>query len=242
MQVSGTFGKKDTENAYYRKYIIQELGEVEVESVNNWVLIEVDLTSTLIKLVGNTLRVDSSFEPEKNSPVTGIVRSKSITVDSIELGHVPGLKFDLKEGDRVYYHYLSYMNAIRYSERRAFKINGKLHMFVHLRSIFFSVRNGIRQMFGGVVLGRPVFEKNGNPRFRLPKKEATNIFEIVCIGEEVTYLTEGYRSLPKDFVEEGDHVLTMNISNIPLEQKIFETLGERLYRFNQYQIKAVIEL
>jgi co-chaperonin GroES (HSP10) len=208
----------------------------------SYVLIELDALfyNKITLRSGDDLIIDPTYEPEKHHQTSGIVKAvpDSLYFQKFDMEFSMEYKVpvEIKEGDKVFFHYLQISSAI--SNNHLLKIDGKQHIFIRYDQCFCALRDDKFVMLNGWMLLEPINQKDKpKPKYidpRLPKdRQEKNPLrgKILHLGESVTeYLWGGEETDIGIDVDAGDVVTFLPHSDIPLEYNLHRTLKNVYYR------------
>lgn len=209
---------------------------------NNYVLVEIDslFHDKILFKDGGEFHIDPTFDPEKHHNTSGIVHtvpdSLYFNLTDMEFSMEYDVPIELKEGDKVFFHYLQISHAI--SGNMLLTIKGKLHVFVRYDSCFCALRGDDMIMLNGWMLllpyGNAETLESDIIETKIPKdrrKPHPLKGEIVQIGNPVNrYLWNNHESDKNINVSLGDKVMFLPHSDIPLEYGLHQKLDKVYYR------------
>jgi len=99
---------------------------------------------------GITLYKDTSFKPEENSTIEGVVVSAPDSINGVS----DGFCWDVKEGDKLYFHY-----GVTIDESNSFTENGETFWNIEPYNAIARVRDGRLKPVGHYILVRPSEKK-----------------------------------------------------------------------------------
>lgn len=226
---------------------------------NNYVMIRLDAENTSIKLKnGFELYIDTTFEPEKHSTVTGTVVGLPSKLRYTGKGNngMPWLcDMELKFGDKVIIYYLSIINALSKDSRRYVLEGEDKYVWVPYSSIYCKYGGGWITPINGYCLIEPCedpfvtaqkerYAKLGIELITLNARANT----AVCFGKvkymgvpNKEYCDEGQTDEGVG-VKEGDTVVLKRVSDVPLMYDLHAKIeqGKKLWRIQRRSILARI--
>ncbi len=221
------------------------------------VLIKLDPEYDSIKLTnGMELYIDTSFEKEKHTTVTGEIYGlpKKLEYYGIPNKGMPWLTdMELKMGDKVIIHYLSVIIATSPENRRIVFEGNDRYIWVPYDRLFITYSEKFIKPINGYCLIEPSddpwwletkqrLEKIGLEAVRLKEKNNTNVIfgkvKYLSVPNR-EYVDEGNTDEGVD-VNVGDTVILRKISDIPLQYDLHAKIdgGAKYYRVQRRNILA----
>jgi len=208
----------------------------------SYVLVELDALfyNKITLQSGGEIIIDPTYEPEKHHQTSGIVKTVPDSLyfekSDMEFSMEYKVPIELKEGDKVFFHYLQISSAI--SNSHLLTIDGKQHIFIRYDQCFCAVRDEEFVMLNGWMLLEPIDQEDKpQPKYintRLPKsrrKKDPLRGKILYLGDPVSeYLWGGEETDDGINVDAGEVVTFLPESDIPLEYNLHRTLSEVYYR------------
>ena len=197
---------------------------------------------------GTKIIVDPSFKPEQHANTNGVVVAvpKSLYFNKRDVMESSQYLTDIevKLGDKVYFHYLQINYAIKH--RKVVEVGGEFYIFIRYDSLFCGLRDGKMIMFNGWMLLEPIhlIETDKDKGFvsKLPKdrqKPDPMKGKIVCAGGAVREYFYGSETDNGIEVEEGDEVIFLPHSDIPLEYNMHQDLKKKYFRVQRKELLSV---
>ena len=232
----------------------------------NNILIRLDRANDFVKLKNGTdLYIDTSYEPEKHTTVTGEVfgiPKKLLYTGIPNIGMPWKTPMEVKIGDRVVVYYLSILNALgvynkdgQQKSMKAFVEGDDKYVLIEYQNIFAIIRDGVMMPINGYCLIEPMED----PEWTRTKKRITNAGLIPLKMKEktnthVVYGIVRYCGRPNEAyvdnhsddgvaVNPGDIVIMKRISDLPLEYDLHAKIdgGKKYWRIQRRKILAVYE-
>ncbi len=229
------------------------------KTFGNMVLIKLDPENDLVKTEGGfSLYIDTSYDPEKHSTVTGTVcglPSKLTYTGEANKGMPWLTDIEVKCGDHVIIYYLAVVNAFKPEQRRCFIEGNDRYVAVEYRNIFAVYGEGFVKPINGYCL----IEACEDPEITSERGRMKAIgMELVVFNKpsntDVVYGKVRYISKPnRDYVDPGntdqgadvvpgDVVILRRISDVPLHYDLHAKIdkGTKLWRVHRRQILAKV--
>lgn len=217
----------------------------------NHVLIEVDCLrhKKIAFESGTEIIVDPTFTPQIHAQTSGIVKvvPEALYYNKNDRGFesVEYLTdINVEVGDQVFFHYLQIDIAIQ--QRRIIEEDGKFFIFIKYDSLFMSIRDGEIVMHNGWMLLEPVGEAKDEASVvntRIPKNRRIHDplkGKIAHVGVPVKEYWWGNDQTDNGIeVEEGDTVIFLPHSDIPLEYEMHQSLKKKYYRVQRKELLSI---
>jgi hypothetical protein len=226
---------------------------------NNLVMIKLDPENKSIKLRnGYELYVDTSFDTEKHTTVTGEIYglpSRLLYTGEANNGMPWETPLEIKYGDNVICYYLSIVNALKPEQRRYVLEGQDRYVWIPYQTIYAVVREGKILPVNGYVLIEPA----KNPMIEAQRERMKKMgLELVKLNDttkdQANYGIVRYISTPnRQYVDEGvtdegvdiavgDIVVIKKTNDIPLQYELHQKVneGKKLWRCQRRNILAKI--
>lgn len=195
---------------------------------------------------GMSVIVDPGFAKEQHAQTHGIVREVPEALYFNDKD-IHGVEFDtdieVQEGDKVFFHYLQINKAV--SGNRYIYKDGKFFIFIKYDSLFCGIRNDEIVMFNGWMLLEPIelaVDEAKNYITTLPKDRQEHdplMGKIKHVGAPVKqYFFPGETDEGIN-VKEGDTVIFLPHSDIPLEYPMHQSLTEKYFRVQRKELLSI---
>lgn len=211
---------------------------------NNWVIIKPDRGEHEHRMPsGQVVYIDVRFDREKHVPVSGIVMACPkefwFEKDNVES---PEWKttIEIKNGDHVYYHYLSALNALNPDYCRLVYVDEDMFFLVKYDSLFLVKEETVLRPLNGLVLIEPVYEKQ---RFSNEEVANTRLGKVRYVGSNLLdYSMRDMSTIYQPDVKPGDIVVLDKACNATIEYDFHASLeGTKLfYRVEKRFILGVL--
>ena len=224
------------------------------QTMGNHIMVKLDQENNVIKTPnGFTLYIDTTFEPEKHTVVTGTVEAIPKNLYTKELPWVT--ENELQVGDKVAMYYMAVMNCLSKERKKFIKEFRQTFIFIAYSNIYAAVREGVIIPINGYVLVEPI----PDPFFEMKKKEyldkGIELAELETKkNKEVTFGKVAHLGKPNASYKDpnqsddqieisiGDEVIMKRLRDIPIEYEYHAKLdgGRKLYRIQRHDILAVL--
>lgn len=207
--------------------------------LNNFVGINPDPVKEKI----GDLWIDTTWEPEKHAPRTGIVTKLTRLSFSMEKSTLTvDVPMELEKGDKVWFHYNFSLDKIADTE----------FICVRYDHIYAYERNGIVKPCSGHIIYTPVLEERH--AFSYEDKYVDNIYRVEMVGCKVERYRYYYKKESIGLVgetdhgvdiEPGNHVLMLPDCNVPIENEIHQSLipgHKHVYRGRRCNVLGLVEM
>lgn len=207
--------------------------------ISNYVEVEIDDSNEWYDRNGLKIKLDISFEPEKNAQVVGIVKTVPDKLwynrkDPSSMEYK--IDQELKVGDRVIFHFLSVSNA-----KKEGRINGNI-LYLPYSSIFAVMDDPYPKPINGWILVRPCKKKKDGfldgvgEEYDISKRKGF----VVAAGAMV----QEYRIPDSEDAEVpvGSFVHFKRQDAIPLFYSVQDKVGELLYRMRRKDVLGIEEI
>lgn len=189
--------------------------------------------TSIIKVDGHELYIDTSFQKEKHTITYGEIVSVTDQIDD-ELR----TEIEAKVGDIVYSHYLAIFNAIR--DDKYYVEDGQFYYPVNYESLYCVKRANETICLNGYILVKPIKkyeeEKIGSvflPDSMLQQEKASRGI-VVSVGNP----PRGRGSAP---CESGQEIIFRKSSSVKIQHPMHNTFGEEVYRMKADSVLAIID-
>lgn len=222
------------------------------QTMGNHLMIKLDPENNVVKTPGGlTLYIDTEFEPEKHTVVTGTVEALPPRLVWKELPWKT--ENELQIGDKVVMYYMAVMNCMAKEQRRYIKEpgTGNVYIFLKYSNIYAAIRNGQIIPINGYILAEPIpdpwYEKlkadalsKGIELVDLDLKSNKNVVfaRLVHVGKPIELYRDNYLSDDHIDVVPGDEVILKKVRDIPVEYEYHSKLGRKLFRIQRHDILA----
>lgn len=225
------------------------------QTFGNHLMIKLDPENNVVKTKGGlTLYIDTTFEPEKHTVVTGTVEALP---DKLYWKELPWkTEMELRVGDKVVMYYMAVMNCMAKEQRRYIKEpgTGKVFVFIKYTNIYAAIRDGAIIPINGYILAEPI----PDPYWEKKKKELMDkgielaedhnvnsnknvVFaRLVHVGKPIEKYAAEYLSDDNIDVKPGDEVILKKIRDIPIEYEYHTKLDRKLFRIQRHDILSVL--
>lgn len=224
------------------------------QTMGNHIMVKLDQENNVIKTPsGFTLYIDTTFEPEKHTVVTGTVEAIPKSLYPRDLPWIT--QNELQVGDKVAMYYMAVMNCLSKERKKFIKEFRQTFIFIAYSNIYAAVRDGKIIPINGYILAEPI----PDPFFEKKKQEyldkGIELVELetkknkeVCFARAVHVGKPnfGYKDPNQSdyFIEvsPGDELILKRLRDIPIEYEYHAKLdgGRKLYRIQRHDILAVL--
>jgi co-chaperonin GroES (HSP10) len=215
-------------------------------------MIKLDPENNVVKTPGGlSLYIDTDFEPEKHTVVTGTVEAIPPKLDWKQLPWKT--EIEVQVGDRVVMYYMAVMNCMAKEQRRYIREMGRTYIFLKYSNIYAAIRDGQIIPVNGYILAEPIpdpwHEKFKNDALakgielvELETKSNKNVVfaKLVHVGKPIELYRDNYLCDDHIDVSQGDEVILKKVRDIPIEYEYHTTLNRKLYRIQRHDILAVL--
>lgn len=224
------------------------------QTLGNFVMVKLDPENNVVRTPsGFTLFIDTTFEPEKHTVVTGTVEALPLKLNDSKLPW--RTENELQIGDKVVMYYMAVMNALAPQYRRFVKEGRTTWVFIAYSNIYTAIREGVIIPINGYLLAEPIpdpyfeklkkrYEEKGIELVDPETKSNKNVVfaRIVYAGRPNRGYNEIYNSDENVDVKPGDEVILKKIRDIPIEYEYHSTVdgGRKLYRIQRHDILSVL--
>lgn len=220
------------------------------QTMGNHLMIKLDPENNVIKTPGGlTLHIDTSFEPEKHTVVTGTVEAMPPRLIWKELPWKT--ENELQIGDKVVMYYMAVMNCMAKEQRRYVREMGRTYIFLKYSNIYAAIRDGQIIPINGYILAEPMPDPwqekrkkealaKGIELVELDTKSNKNVVfaRLVHVGKPIELYREGHLCDDNIDVAPGDEVILKKVRDIPIEYEYHSKLDRKLYRIQRHDILA----
>lgn len=225
------------------------------KTLNNLIMIKLDAENDTVK----GLFVDTTFEPERHTTVTGIIwglPSHLQYTGKPNIGMPWETPLQAKIGDGVIVYYLSIVNALKPKESRCIIEDGKRFVLIPYQFIYAIIRDGKIIPVNGYVLIEPCENPEVTRQREAMKKIGLEMVEPTDKrnSNEVIFGRVKYTSVPnRQYVDDntsdegvdiavGDVVIIRKTNDIPLQYDLHAKIdgGAKYYRVQRRNILAKV--
>ncbi len=216
------------------------------QPLNNYVVIEPDRRYSDMVIGQLRLDMDTTYEPNKHSLIRGqvVALPDSLIYDKESYLSMPWkTENELQVGDTVYYHYLSFTNAVDKNDPRRVFRGSRMYIFVKYDRIYAAIRENRVMPINGHALIEPIGRQK-KLGLSIPsrfKQHSTEIGKVKYLAKP----NKGYKldkeDIPDDEnVKEGDIVVMDKVCDIPLEYPMHASIdgGDKLFRVERRLLMA----
>jgi hypothetical protein len=224
------------------------------QTMGNHIMVKLDQENNVVKTkTGFTLYIDTTFEPEKHTVVTGTVIAIPKNLYAKELPWVT--ENELQVGDKVAMYYMAVMNCLSNERKKFIKEFRETFIFIAYSNIYAAVRKEQIIPINGYILAEPIpdpyFEKKkeeylakGIELVELETKKNKDVCfaKAVHVGKPNTSYKDPNQSDDHINVQPGDDLILKRLRDIPIEYEYHAKLdgGRKLYRIQRHDILAVL--
>lgn len=224
-------------------------------TLNNLVMIRLDKENDTVK----GLFVDTTFEPERHTTVTGVIwglPSHLQYTGQPNRGMPWETPLEAKIGDGVICYYLSIVNALKPKESRCIIEDGERFVLIPYQFIYALIRDGKIISINGYCLIEPCENPEVTRQREVMKKIGLEMVEPTDKrnSNEVIFGRVKYTSVPnRQYVDEtssdkgvdiavGDVVVIRKTNDIPLQYSLHQKVndGVKLFRVQRRNVMAKI--
>lgn len=210
----------------------------------NWVCVEIDDSNEFVKLGDEKIKLDTTFEPEKNAQTVGrLVKVCShLTFNpTSSTTHDYDVDIEVVKGDTVVFHFMTVLAARKHG--KTFTQDGKEYVFMPYERLFVALRDGEVLPLNGIILVEPLEEVPSTslavPEIAIKNSKTTGIVRYAGMK------CRGYAGIHKDFGEDpdvpvGSKILFKTQEAIPLQYEFHSIISKNLYRMHRKDVLAII--
>lgn len=224
----------------------------KLRAIGNYILVKPNFNTDKVKLKsGEELWIDTSYEREKHAATTGtVIRVPERLYFSYNNGG-QSVDFDvdmeLKEGDKVYFHYLSCLNALK--DCRYVVYEDEYYLWIKYDSMYVGKRGEDIVMLNGWMLMEPInIDSFKSETLYVPETSkntsSSKYARIKYFGKPVrNYLRNKNITEVNLKVEKGDVVMFDPHSDIPLQYDLHADLegSNKFFRMQRKDITGILK-
>lgn len=187
--------------------------------------------TSIVKVLGNEVYIDTSFQKEKHTITCGEIVSVPTQIDE-------SLRTDIetKVGDIAFFHYLSVFNAIR--DDKYFIENEQICYPVNYESLYCAKRTGQVICLNGYIFVKPM------AKYEHDKIGDVFLPDSMMKQEMASRGVVSYTGTPlkgdKVLCNSGEEIIFRKSSSVKMQYHLHNTFGEELYRMKNDSVLAII--